>query len=96
MARERDDHRLTDDLPWDEAVVMFENAAPVEVERGARTLRIEYRRHLGGWRATSPDIPGFEASGGSLADTKRRVRDDLTGWLDGGVTVAERTIARAG
>ena len=96
MACERDDHHPTDDLSWDEAVAMFGNAAPVEVERGARTLRIEYRRHLGGWRATSPDIPGFDVSGGSLADTKQRVRDDLTGWLDGGVTVAERTIARAG
>lgn len=92
VACERDDHRLTDDLSWDEVVVMFESAAPVEVERGARTLHIEYRRRFGGWRGTSPDIPGFDVLGGSLADTKQRVRDDLAGWLDSGVAVTECTI----
>lgn len=89
---ERDDQHEADDLSWDEAVAMFESATPVEAERSARTLHIEYRRCFGGWRATSPDIPGFDVFGSSLADIKRRVRDDLAGWPDTGVTVAEHTV----
>ncbi|GHH66048.1 hypothetical protein GCM10017673_11120 [Streptosporangium violaceochromogenes] len=90
---ERDDQDEADDLSWDEAVAMFESATPVEAERSARTLHIEYRRCFGRWRATSPDIPGFDVFGSSLADTKRCVRDDLAGWLDTGVTVVEHTVA---
>jgi hypothetical protein len=90
---ERGDREETDDLSWDDAVAMFDNAAPVEVEWGSRTLCVEYRRRLGGWRATSPDVPDFDVLGISLADTKRRVHEDLAGWLDTGVEVVERQIA---
>ncbi|MEV6860952.1 hypothetical protein AB0M44_08100 [Streptosporangium subroseum] len=93
MTIERDDRDEADDLSWDDAVAMFDNAAPVEVDRGSRTLRVEYRRRPGGWRATSPDVPDFDILGISLADTKRRVREDLASWLDTGVEVVERQVS---
>ncbi|MEV4096992.1 hypothetical protein [Streptosporangium saharense] len=93
MTIERDDQDDADDLSWDEAVAMFENAAPVEVEWGPRTLHIEYRRRFGGWHATSPDVPGFSILGATLADTKHRVHEDLAGWLDAGIEVVETKVA---
>lgn len=90
VTSERDE---ADDLSWDEAVAMFESAAPIEVEWGPRALHVEYRRRPGGWRATSPEVQGFNILGVSLADTKRRVHEDLASWLDPGVEVIERQIA---
>jgi predicted RNase H-like HicB family nuclease len=74
----------------DDMVAAFEAAQPVELVRSRRKLIVEYRYEDGHWRATSPDLMGFEVSGRSLHEIRQRVKADLAGYLDPEVELDER------
>lgn len=81
---------------WDEAVAELEAGAPAEVVRSARSVAVEYRYSDGVWRATSPDIVGFVATGQTFAEVKTHAREDLASYLDAAVSIDERCVQQAG
>jgi predicted RNase H-like HicB family nuclease len=74
----------------DEMIAAFEAAEPAELVRSPRRLVVEYRYEDGRWRAASPDLAGFGASGPSLHEIRQLVREDLAGYLDPAVELDER------
>lgn len=77
-------------LTWERAVAEFEAATPGEVVRAPRTIMVIYNYADGRWHASSPSLSGFEAHGGSLAETQQAVRADLGDYLDPAVGLDER------
>jgi hypothetical protein len=74
----------------DELVAAFEAGEPVQLVRSARRLIVEYRYGDGRWKATSPDLTGFEVSAPSLRELRREVKGDLARYLDPGALLDER------
>ena len=74
---------------WDEAVAALASAEPVEVVRSPRRIIVVYRYADGVFTATSPDVKGFRASGGSLDEARLHAKQDLADFLDPAVKVVE-------
>lgn len=69
---------------WEDARAGFE---PGQLERGNRSLTVEYRHHGDRWTATSPDLDGFEVSAPTLPELKTAADAVLNDWLDPAVQV---------
>ncbi|MFC4058035.1 hypothetical protein ACFOWE_06995 [Planomonospora corallina] len=67
-------------------------AAAAQAVRDRRSVRVDYRQARRDWRATSPDLPGFDMRGRTLAETRRLVREELTGRFGARVAVADRVV----
>jgi hypothetical protein len=79
-----------DNLTWDEVAAAFRAAAPAAVVRSPRRVSVVYLYADRTFTATSPDIPGFRVSAGSLREARRLAAEDLSGFLDPAVEVVER------
>ena len=81
-----------DDEPtWDEAVAAFGTGTPVQLVRPGRKITIRYCYEDGHFKATSPQVTGFEAVGTDLQETRDLVRQRLDTWLDPTVELDEIT-----
>ncbi|GAA3117144.1 hypothetical protein GCM10010466_05170 [Planomonospora alba] len=67
-------------------------AGGAQAVRDRRSVRVDYRRTRRDWRATFPDLPGFEMRGRTLAETRRLVRQELTGRFGAQVVVSDRVV----
>jgi hypothetical protein len=77
------------DSDWADALADWTVGEPVDLTRPARKITIVYRYTDGRFYATSPDLTGFDLSGGNLHETRQLVREDLARFLDPAVELRE-------
>jgi hypothetical protein len=74
---------------WAKAQADWSAGDPADLTRPARKITIVYRYTDGRFYATSPDLTGFDLSGGNLHETRQLVREDLARFLDPAVELRE-------
>jgi hypothetical protein len=78
------------DLTWEQALAEFETATPAEVVRAPQRIEVIYQYLGGRWRAFSPNLTGFDASGASLRQVREVALTSLRSYLHSAVELRER------
>jgi predicted RNase H-like HicB family nuclease len=74
---------------WEDAVKARAGGTPVEVVRPRRRITVVYRYRDGAVIASSPQLRSLRATGATLEEARRLVREDLDRFLDPEVEIHE-------